>query len=730
MREAQNKPALRRIRKVQIHNFRGFVKPQREHQRDPQRRPLNTDADIVLLAGGNGSGKTSLLQALTLLLTGYAELPQEQLRSVLSVPNDPPNSTSESPIYIEAAVDFSKLEGSEHRDLTVQWPSGEAEPSFAFKSSESGSKVDWPRLLGGAELTQDENTNESSPNDNLKRARELLARVTSFYPERVDELFENLTEGKTLRDIFYPIPEAVRRALRVLDDLSEQIETSLERLRRAQETPEQLEENLRNAQNSLVERWKPIHETLTLTPEYLSELAPAKSVALTKLVSLSQPDLSSLQDLVREFTEGKTIHPTEVASTLLNELIEILEVRMEQAQKDARAVQGAEKLEAEKGRIQLSLDKIQREFPALDAELACFTQEPESTGLVDLLTVFRSIAKQRDIWLANASQLAEGERTKLASVIKELEAVVPNNAHMRRQELEQWLEPRRTAEHKRQELERRLSEINELLKKHRFSDEVKYLRDMRGRIEKSRSKFERAYRELLLAKRREERHDELEAEKTKLEDLQISLKEARSRLETASGASEQILKHTAELATKVLKRFSLVEGILPLQHISPSGGDQRSHIRTDSGLALSQLSLGQKSQVAVSLAVAQSELLRAAKSIDLPFHVLLLDDVSTAYDLSNITREAILWRQLAYNKEPEQRWQLFISSHHEDLTNHLLDLLVPPHGASLRLLRFKEWSNETGPLIESFWVEPSRELDETTRRHIRENVQELLCPAS
>lgn len=722
MREAQNKPALRRIRKIQIHNFRGFVGAQRE--------PLNTDADIVLLAGGNGLGKTSLLQALTLLQTGYAELPQEQLRSVLSVPNDPPNSTSESPIYIEAAVDFSKLEGPEHRNLTVQWPSGEAEPSFSFESSESSSKVDWPRLLAGAELTQDENTNQYPQNDNLKRARELLARVTSFYPERVDELFENLTKGETLRDIFYPMPEAVQRALGVLDGLSQQIETSLERLQRAQETPKQLEENLRNAQKSLIERWKPIHDAINITPEHLSEWAPAKSVAITKLVSLSQPDLTSLQDLVRELTDGKIIQPNEVASTLLNELIEILEAKIEQAQKDARAVQGAEKLEAEKSKIQLQLKEIQREFPALDAELACFAQEPESTGRVDLLTVFRSIAEQRDIWLANASQLAEGERTKLASVIKELEAVVPNNARIRGQELEQWLKPRRITENTRQELERHLSEINVLLERHRFSDEVIRLLEMKSGIDKARSKFERAYRELLLAKRREERHDELEAEKTKLEDLQISLKEARSSLETASGASEQILKHTAELATKVLKRFSLVEGILPLQHVSPSGGNQRSHIRTDSGLALSQLSLGQKSQVAVSLAVAQSELLWAAKNIDLPFHVLLLDDVSTAYDLSNITREAILWRQLAYNKEPEQRWQLFISSHHEDLTNHLLDLLVPPHGASLRLLRFKEWSKETGPLIESFWVEPSRELDETTRRHIRENVQELLCPAS
>jgi hypothetical protein len=82
--------------------------------------------------------------------------------------------------------------------------------------------------------------------------------------------------------------------------------------------------------------------------------------------------------------------------------------------------------------------------------------------------------------------------------------------------------------------------------------------------------------------------------------------------------------------------------------------------------------------------------------------------VTTAYDLSNLTREAILWRQLAYGGQEERaRRQVFISSHHEDMTNHFLDLLVPPEGRSMRLIRFTGWDSKKGPQYEQFKIEPT-----------------------
>jgi DNA repair exonuclease SbcCD ATPase subunit len=109
------------------------------------------------------------------------------------------------------------------------------------------------------------------------------------------------------------------------------------------------------------------------------------------------------------------------------------------------------------------------------------------------------------------------------------------------------------------------------------------------------------------------------------------------------------------------------------------------------------LSTGQRGQVALAYMLAQAILLGG----QLPHRILVLDDTSTAFDLGNIVRQATWLRQLAYNPVPELRWQIFVASHHEELTNRLIELLVPPEGAELRLIRFMGWSRETGPLIEA-----------------------------
>lgn len=152
-----------------------------------------------------------------------------------------------------------------------------------------------------------------------------------------------------------------------------------------------------------------------------------------------------------------------------------------------------------------------------------------------------------------------------------------------------------------------------------------------------------------------------------------------------------------------------MDGVLSLnlESVAAAAKDGRPefHIVTRDGRRLEHLSTGQRAQVAVSLLTAQNQALTPY----LDHHMLLLDDVSTAYDLSNLVREAILWRQLAYGGDDgwnTQRRQVFLSSHHEDLSNLMLDLLVPPQGRTMRLIRFTGWSPTEGPVFESFAVEP------------------------
>ena len=94
-----------------------------------------------------------------------------------------------------------------------------------------------------------------------------------------------------------------------------------------------------------------------------------------------------------------------------------------------------------------------------------------------------------------------------------------------------------------------------------------------------------------------------------------------------------------------------------------------------------------------------------AEVADVPHRILILDDVATTYDLSNLAAETLIWRQLANTEDRDLKRQRFISSHHEDLTNQLIDLLAPPGNSDptrpylMRILRFTDWNAKDGPAI-------------------------------
>jgi energy-coupling factor transporter ATP-binding protein EcfA2 len=718
---AAKNPIVRKIQRVKLQGFRGFVVEQ----------TLVTNADIVLLVGPNGVGKTSLLQALALLLTGHPELDD------LFALEPPRGRAGESPIEerakqameVSATVVLDESTPDKAAELKVIWTPNDPEPSF------SGEPSPWPRELCGTAKSAVGDGNEQAPNTPA-RARELLARVTSFYPERVDALFNSLTTGSTLRDVFFPVPEPVRAAIELLKRLRSRVQEERSKLDRLKATPEQLEQQHVEAFRALKERWLPIRAVVQVLDRIEEPaMGQAQKAVIAKLSHLAEPHLDALETALQELLAGEVVERRDVAIKLVDELQRALNVEIERARQKARDVKDAEVLESELRDLDARLKRIEARYPALDSDLSCFAPHPEQPRTVDLLTLFRSISEERDRWLARAEKLSTADRFELGAVLRELEAVVPANARIRAQELERWLDPRRQVARERDEIHSRRAEILHLLLDRRFSEDVARLREAAAKLKAEGKDFQRAYRELVGAVMKIERQPEIRSVEDDLEKLEKTIADTIGSLQKATGANEQILQHTVKLATAVLSRFSMVERILPLRVVQLGAGDTEettahARIETHSGLELWQLSTGQKAQVAVSLTAAQAELLRHAPNVDLPFHVLLLDDVSTAYDLSNITREAVLWRQLAYHKRPEQRWQLFIASHHEDLTNHLLDLLVPPHGCTLRVLRFEGWSWDTGPVIEQLDIEPSRQIDDEARRHIAQSFKEVLCLAS
>lgn len=114
----------------------------------------------------------------------------------------------------------------------------------------------------------------------------------------------------------------------------------------------------------------------------------------------------------------------------------------------------------------------------------------------------------------------------------------------------------------------------------------------------------------------------------------------------------------------------------------PSGNGARRDAST--------LSTGQHNALCIALSVALS---LCRKDSMLGF--ICLDDVSSALDLGNLACDACLIRSLAYVDGPERR-QVILSTHHDELTTRLLPLLRPPKGRSLKVIEFTDWRMDSG----------------------------------
>jgi len=70
--------------------------------------------------------------------------------------------------------------------------------------------------------------------------------------------------------------------------------------------------------------------------------------------------------------------------------------------------------------------------------------------------------------------------------------------------------------------------------------------------------------------------------------------------------------------------------------------------------------------------------------------MMAFNDFTTALDMGQLIPAATLLRQLAYCESDEYCRQVIVTSHHEDLTNKLLDHLLPPPGHSMKVIEFTE----------------------------------------
>ena len=657
---------ITRVREIGFAHFRGFVGEMTDTEINGKASELiDTDADIVVLTGPNGYGKSSFLEGLLLFLTGWH---YSNLDTIISLSH---------PGFV--------IQGTVATDIE-----NEAERTIVWVSSD--------RTESDASLKRPDNF----PAPIKIRDNELNARLCGFFQDKVKALFDDGASGVTLRDVFEPISINVQKANESLTAKIKTIEEEIEKL-----NGEWRGDSIEILTSGFIDSWKKYMEVFSRTQ--------IESVlVLNNLNVLSDDDVKNAVESVldeQSITERSS-------SKLIEKFHEVNTEKIEKimSQEDTKAGGGHLKtdtasikiLRDKKRVIEIKIEEINRNYPRLEQDVELFessvarTQDGGRTpNLIDILSGLSKDAKR---WL---NIISGSYSSRFERIVEELAAFDEIETEKCRLTLAAWLEPRIESRRTKIKLIVEKGKIEKELEKLLRSKRIRELEGIRKELNGIAEILKEDWRNCLRYREWEKGRENRLRSIDLLEKAKSFVKDYLKKYAELTSPDKELLEQVRKMANQVIARFSIVDGFLPLQLIPyPEDYSNKYEIRADNGRKLDHFSTGQLSQAAVAYLTAQNQSI----SHLLNHRVVILDDVTTSYDLSNLTREAILWRQLAYiddDKVNRQKRQVFISSHHEDLTNHLLELLVPPEGKKMRLIRFVDWNPKTGPKLESFDVIPT-----------------------
>jgi energy-coupling factor transporter ATP-binding protein EcfA2 len=161
------------------------------------------------------------------------------------------------------------------------------------------------------------------------------------------------------------------------------------------------------------------------------------------------------------------------------------------------------------------------------------------------------------------------------------------------------------------------------------------------------------------------------------------------------------LKLLVENMNQLLASFHFPDDFLPIT-LDNDGRGANWGFRTNSDVKFDDLSTGQKSQLAICWTINLNLVLTKR----LGHKVIGFDDFTTSLDMNQMIPASVLLRKLAYaNDSDAAKRQVIITSHHEDLTNRLLDFLLPPDGKTMKVIQFEDWSVNNGPSYKCYDVD-------------------------
>lgn len=215
-----------------------------------------------------------------------------------------------------------------------------------------------------------------------------------------------------------------------------------------------------------------------------------------------------------------------------------------------------------------------------------------------------------------------------------------------------------------------------------------------------------------------------QAEKMITDALAISKQESSARSQLLSVVEvipqaelEQLLKNMNQL----LASFHFPDDFLPIE-LQNYGSSKMPKwgFKTKSGVQFDDLSTGQKSQLAICWTIN----LNLALSEQLGHRVIGFDDFTTSLDMNQLIPAAVLLRKLAY-ADANDSWkrQVIVTSHHEDLTNRMLDFLLPPQGKLMKVIQFEDWLPKSGPKFKCYNVDMGKVKEDGLQDAVKRIVQ-------
>lgn len=746
-------PRVRKVKSIQLTDFRGF---------SGRSKRLDTDADIVMVTGPNGFGKTSLIDALCIVLTGYC---YEHRRPLVC------SLTGQAEATIVADVETGPY-GPPSIEVTVK--DDHIEPQVAL----------W----------------EKHPEDD----RIIAARATIFYQDILEYVFDENSPNVTLENFLMTTPVNKSTIIAAMKSASSTVDSYVRRLAPGQSIPTEQEVDAERAQaaGSFRTAWERATHSPVIPPDMdmpnLSDLTLQDGRGMRADWGRRLGRFANECD--SRLNSAHPSHPQESGSTVLTLIDQIIEYCMHlqhkaddvirQKELKRRNVPGllASVKETEimltEGRLQESKSRTeelrekklqieQQLDPLYSLERHFKSESEDDLGLVKIIDALREMGTE---WLHPPQAeppwaVPNDVITWLDKAVKGLDECEPSVDQQLHEWNEQVIENRMAMEKEKMQVTAKARSLDQSIQ---ASDQVSELADENPALSRHLARLTNEGKDGVLGSELvsifEADAEVPETLKNPMDDVRASLRGWRELEERAKLYEEQRRKSSTykiayneatalrqALDDERLKRSSIIEGL----DLVP--GDARAdfakevnsilkrfyclpgidsiklerkvrskrplwEVESADGRILNSFSSGQKTQLAISTVLA----LNAALRDTLWFEVMAFDDFASALDMTQLPRLATLMRQVAYgapdgleNGTPFRR-QIFIVCHHEDLTNRLIHFLIPPEGRSMKILNFVDWDPKNGPGIEQLEVHPASPVD-SVRGTLGELLEEALC---